>query len=306
MKAIDAAVARIHRTITRPEPDKLALAAQRISATLTRADAEFREADHPRAEDGRFGSKTGKGPALSPQEPTSTPSNVTPKPRVSAPAAAALKGKPKHEIEYHATTEAWNDAPQIILDAISRTKSLNNVHIDPARGCFYQPGSHHISMTMPSSPGDKIAMTVWRHEYGHAIDFNGKREAQSSACKTMREYDARDKKKIRDIYLTNRLHAQGRLEEKEFDEWSRADGLMLSDFVCALTNNEEGYGHSKEYFESFPGARECEMFANYVSLISGKEGKKYTDVLHAMAPATCTAFDAILLKMGGKKSWFRR
>ena len=44
----------------------IARAIARIDAILTRADAEFREEDHPRAEDGKFGNKSGGKKAAKP------------------------------------------------------------------------------------------------------------------------------------------------------------------------------------------------------------------------------------------------
>lgn len=281
MKAIDAAVARVHRTIARPEPDKLALAAHRIATVLTRADAEFREADHPRAEDGRFGNKAGGKKA-----------------RVSAPVAKAISGKPKGEATYHATSEAWNHAPQLIVDAIANIKPLKNATLAPDSSAFYQPSDHSITISKAPDPGDRHAVLVWQHEFGHAIDFNGKRPPASAACKTQLEADG---KKLEDIKGAYQTAMNTKFGGNGDPDYRLNDGLMLSDFVCALTDSQVGYGHSKEYFSN-TDARLCEMFANYVALSSGKNGEDFRGLLHRMAPECCASFDAILTKKG-KKWW---
>jgi hypothetical protein len=83
----------------------------------------------------------------------------------------------------------------------------------------------------------------------------------------------------------------------EDPDFRKSEGLMLSDFVCALTNRKLAYGHTKAYFAR-PGAREAEMFANYVALISTKDGGEYRKLLHKIAPESCKAFDEIIKKSG--------
>ena len=65
MRILADAVARIERTVSRPRQDRIKAAANRISATLARADAEFKEEDHPRAPDGKFSSGGGLSAAAS-------------------------------------------------------------------------------------------------------------------------------------------------------------------------------------------------------------------------------------------------
>ena len=275
------AAARIERTISHPRQDRIKAAANRISATLTRADAEFREEDHPRAEDGKFGSKSGGK-----------------KSRVSAPVAKAISSKPREEATYHATSEAWNYAPQLIVDAIANIKPLKGATLAPDSSAFYQPADHSITISKAPDPGDRHAVLVWQHEFGHAIDFNGKRPAASAACKTQLTVDGKNLPAIKEAYTVAMNTKFGGNGDPDY---RGNDGLMLSDFVCALTDSQVGYGHSKEYFSN-TDARLCEMFANYVALSSGKNGEDFRGLLHKMAPECCASFDAILIKKG-KKWW---
>lgn len=268
----------------------------RIDAYLTRTDAEFREADHPRAEDGRFGTKAGasKSPASAP--PSGKVSST--KARVSAPVAKAIGSKPKSEATYHATSEAWNHAPQVIIDAIANIKPLKNAVLAPDSGAYYMPETHSISINKEPNPSDRHAVLVWQHEFGHAIDFNGKRPPASAACVTQLNADGKSVEKIKEVYLTAMNTKFGGNGDPDY---RLNDGLMLSDFVCALTDSAAGYGHSKEYFSNTT-TRLSEMFANYVALSSGKNGEDFRGLLHRIAPECCASFDAILDKKG-KKWW---
>ena len=275
------AAARIERTVSRPRQDRIKAAANRISATLARADAEFKEEDHPRAEDGKFGSKAGSR-----------------KPRISAPLAKALSKKPKEEAAFHASSEAWRYAPPVIIDAIANAKPLKSAVLAPNSGAFYMPETHSVTINRNPDLSDRAAVMVWRHEFGHAIDFAGKRPPASAACKAQMYADSARSEEIKSRYEAAMAEKFGSPDDPDY---RKHDGLWLSDFVCALTNCDAGYGHSKEYFanEDF---RLCEMFANYVTLSSTEKGAEFQRLLHEIAPECCKAFDDIL-KQKGKKWW---
>jgi len=270
----------------------LSKALDRIKATLSRSDAEWKEEDHPRGEDGKFGSGGGgaaKEKSSKAAKPKAKKSNVlTP--------AMALKNKTWHEATWHNNTKAWDDAPIMVLEAIQKTGELNTVTTDPGTNSYYRRSSKTINMGYKPDPKDRKAVVIWRHEFGHAMDFNGEMEPQSLKCAKMMEYDARNQEAIVNSFYSMLM------PRRKDDEWMESEGLLLADFVCALTNGREGWGHSKDYFSDVSN-RTAEMFANYVALISGPDGDEYKAVLTKMAPATCLGFDGILLHMGDPKRY---
>ncbi len=291
MKTIVDAVNRMKKTLGASRDYKFKSALERMNATLIRVDAEFKETEHPRSEDGKFGSKTGakSGDKPSSRKPT--------KPKVTS-VDKALKEKDLSESLWHKGIKAWDNAPADVMDAVAKTKKLSDV-TSYSSGSYYVPGRHYVNMRQPLNPDDRTAVVIWRHEFGHAMDWNGADKAQSASCTAAMQYDvSTEDKQIKINSAYNDLMGDKTIIDPKFRE---AEGLLLSDFVCALTNTRVGYGHSAEYF-SRPGYRECEMFANYVSLISGKDGDEYRKVLHKMAPFSCGSFDIIIQKLSGKKA----
>jgi len=273
------------------KPKTVADALARIDATCSRADAEWKESDHPRAKDGKFGS--GGGGAKSSKEKAK-------KPKKSSPTDKMLKNKTSgEEKKWHQETKAWDDAPAIITDAIANTKGLSGVSNKSDTSSYYHPYYKNINMRQELDPNSVRSVLTWRHEYGHAMDFNGSEKPQSLACKAQMEYDVSTTEKIGRIsWEYEDAMWEGYKDRQE--AYHGEEGLFLSDFVAALTSNEYGYGHSKEYFSTAEN-RLCEMFANYVTLVSGNKGDKYYRILHKMAPSTCLAFEGILRSMGDKK-----
>jgi len=293
MKTIADAIGRIKNTLSMQRERKLNASLARMDSTLARVDAEFKEEDHPRSEDGKFGSKSG---GKSKTRKTAKYSK--------SPIEKVIASKDSQEKAWHEGLAAWNEAPPEIVDAMAKTAKLTRIEHNPHDGCWYRPGSHEIQMGYPINMHNDLTVAIWRHEFGHAMDFNGSTTAQSAACKPMMEYDTNSSVKYGNIYsIYDSIMTRKR--GKSGEKFRSVEGLMISDFVCALTNGRFGYGHSPAYF-SEPGKRECEMFANYVSLISGPKGGEYRALLHDIAPASCRAFDGIIKKMGGKKSYLTK
>ena len=361
MKTIADAVGRIQKTLN---THKLKSALARMDATLARADADFKEGDHPRDADGKFAAKAEiSGPAahgveaykkalkpgatMKPQglikhmiksgqysekdiweaakdtfdlsddkkkwvrhsyyklkhesgdkenfPPLPKESTVSVKPKAIT-VSEAIKDKYVPENNWHEGAKAWDSAPPEILAAISKTQKLTTV-ITSKRNAFYSPSTHGINMNYKINPDNREAVAVWRHEFGHAIDYNGNRRGQSASCTPMMLADVNwrfPEKQNKIAALWKECMDRKTAEDPDF---RKSEGLMLSDFVCALTNRKLAYGHTKAYFAR-PGAREAEMFANYVALISTKDGGEYRKLLYEIAPESCKAFDDIIKKSG--------
>lgn len=99
---------------------------------------------------------------------------------------------------------------------------------------------------------------------------------------------------------------------KLFHHLSRStqEGLMFADFIEAVTNAASGFGHGASYYQKFPnvgglrsGVRSghtTEAYANYTSLIGGKNGKIWRKILENFAPLTVKKFDKLTEEVGKK------
>jgi hypothetical protein len=160
------------------------------------ADAEWEEAAHKRGQPGnagQFGSGGGSKPAK--------PAKAAPKPdKPSAPVAPTAKpaGKPLTLIqaaEHKTPDETWHHeqsfqhADAAILAAIHKTPKLTRVNTVPSGLGCYQSDSCEI--TMPAGREDNDEQALWRHEFGHAIDFNGSLHSASVKAEPARKKEAR-------------------------------------------------------------------------------------------------------------------
>jgi hypothetical protein len=108
-------------------------------------------------------------PSPAPPPPPPTPEPVKKQPQHIS---EVLKERGKYwgakEHEFHA--KAWEHASPQILAAMMTMRPLagkgGGVDSPANKGCHYDPGDHHIQM-------GHDGLSTWRHEYGHAIDWNG-------------------------------------------------------------------------------------------------------------------------------------
>jgi len=311
MTPAEKALARINRTLLKLP--KLADAIHRADSVISRMDAEWKEEDHPRGEDGKFGS----GGKINATKNAQRIKDIKAKFSVHK----AVKNKPFMENHFHVRTETWNHAPQLVLEAVAKTKGVEKVWIDRGGlgGSYYMPGEHSITMSYGDpDPDNKRGVIIWRHEFAHAMDGNGNEIMDSSKYIDAIKYDAGQD----DTPITNYVQASDKRQRakdaearivKEYTDlylerksasndpnYDYHEGSSLHDFVCALTKNKHGWGHSIEYFEDDTN-RAAEMFAQYVTLISGKDGEVYREGLYKIAPSACIGFDIILKDRAGRK-----
>lgn len=227
------------------------------------------------------------------------------------------------EIAWHES--AWTDADARLRHAISKTATLMQpVQQDATTGACFWPGGSSINMSRYER-GTGEGDAVWRHEFGHAMDDNGTGEYSSF------HYDE-DRKKDAEQFLGRRsmadphekyLEALDEEERTQLRALAKTDHrymlqiasvisegpakhffptdyspsyntISFNDFLGAMTHNQVGWGHSNDYYTVRPNRHCAEMFANYVSLTGGKNGKIWRRLLHAYAPRACKGFDAII------------
>lgn len=86
------------------------------------------------------------------------------------------------------------------------------------------------------------------------------------------------------------------------------EGLMFADFIEAVTNGASGFGHGGSYYQKFPNvgglnsgvraSHTTEAYANYTTLIGGKNGKVWRKILEKFAPLTIEKFDKLTDEIG--------
>jgi hypothetical protein len=221
----------------------------------------------------------------------------------------AISNKSETEKDYHET--AWHDATPLFKHVLKNARKTPVTKIgDGSRVSHYSPSDHEIRMDASYNSEDRD--TVWRHEYGHAIDYDGMQPKSFSYDKD-RQKDAEIVIKTfggmtRGSMIGLRALVTAHADRADISGESARDTVrdhnyevaMFADFLGAMTKNTVGWGHSNEYYERDPKKACAEMFANYVCLTQGKRGKTFHALLHAIAPKSCAAFERILEKVALK------
>lgn len=224
--------------------------------------------------------------------------------------------------------QAFTNATPGFLAAMAKTKYLTAI-AETDRTPHYKPGRHQIAMN--KWWGDRITQEgTWRHEYGHAMDWNGGYTSISAQAEQDRVEEARNlidsvgkaslehipqydfDKHAKEVGFTeDRLQSfakgnafrvravllvlKGKAGTRDLLDASPSEQAgNYRDFIGALTRNRIGGGHSDEYYTQNPTYRTAEMFANYVALTEGPEGEVYRPLLHKIAPRCCAKFDKII------------
>lgn len=179
------------------------------------------------------------------------------------------------EIDYHLRA-AWTG--NRMRRIIANTYPLRDIEVSD-RSTVSDYADDKIVLTARST-NDPV---VLRHEYGHAIDFNGKKVGKSA--------------KLYNVLVAEGERIEPTLElVDEFDP-TRSDALHFADWVGALTDNRVGYGHASSYYQTDRLNRCYEAFANFVALTEGPGGVHYRARMGRLAPRLCDGFDAILNKV---------
>jgi hypothetical protein len=75
------------------------------------------------------------------------------------------------EQEWH--RKAFTNATPELLAAMAKSKALSAVVAERNKTSYYRPSEHLINMQPDHGGGDDWDSLVWRHEFGHALDWNG-------------------------------------------------------------------------------------------------------------------------------------
>lgn len=126
---------------------------------------------------GKAGAKAAPQPKPEPAKPTPQPQPVQPSPpkehgTASQEQIAAMIAKKPSPEEQKNHANAWEHATPEFIQAARNVKPLKTVIYDKKMNSHYNALGHYINMAGKGSP--EFSIGTWRHEFGHALDFNGK------------------------------------------------------------------------------------------------------------------------------------
>ena len=168
--------------------------------------------------------------------------------------------------------DAWSGAPDVIHRVIANTKPVKSIQVTPSGESYYVGGriflsrrDMKVSMLVPS------IHDVYRHEFGHFIDFS--KDSQISLIDKKNGGIGDSIKKTRDyLYLIKKTNNKKWVELSSFVD--RANDLSLQDLFGSLTLNKIGAGHSVSYLKR-RGRYQAEVFANLFNLYSRSDRKAW-------------------------------
>lgn len=197
----------------------------------------------------------------------------------------------RDEANYHSS--AWYYATPELLGAMAKVYPLNSVR--PINGTSnYRSGDHRIRMRQGADP------SVWRHEYGHAIDFNGgnpssmgaehhrKNEADAliklvTAARINQQRGRNDTPHPEPEEIAQAAKAAG-VKSDDILEFAGGHVSMASEIVQTLNGNPVGVdkAHRRRGYYDAP---EAIMFADFLgSMTKNAVSRGHEDSYYAQAP----------------------
>jgi len=189
------------------------------------------------------------------------------------------------------------DAPAVIRAVIDTVIEPSSIRVVPRGGSYFQGnGIVFDRNSMQPRLGFFSEYDVYRHEYGHYVDF----WAQSDGKKIGRalSYTPDLNGGLLDTIVAARKSLEARTaaakerRSRMIDEVIRMRDTNLADLFGALTYNKIGWGHSVEYL-SRPGFAETEIFADLFD-IYGRGDRTAWDYVTRELPDLAHRFVEIL------------
>lgn len=199
------------------------------------------------------------------------------------------------EIEFHNSSWAAT-TPAIIVRAIRKTEPVTNIEFG-AKGAYAQGGR---KIAMQNKKGDSIKGTddagIWRHEYGHHIDYNmgtrlyGSAYASRVVVKPMKkdkaEYSPRKTEQYRERTRANleSIVDDGIITDKAVLAFAEKNGFTADDLKAYLGDNWADDPVSAARFIAAAEARDFEPMSYRLSDRFSKEfeGPNFADYLGAI------------------------
>ncbi len=194
--------------------------------------------------------------------------------------------------------EAFSGAPASVIEMNRSVRPLSSVTL----GLHDESHYNRVHRSMHLHPrhilitaGAHSKYDVYRHEFGHHVDYYGAARGQSPRQLSMMSRGAgglrdaiEDAKKS--LYAYGKAgkdrHVRLRLEMIEFDD------LSVADLFGSLTRNRIGWGHSEKYL-AYPGNAETEIFANLYDIFSRPDRTAWRFV-EAELPGLAAEFEQVI------------
>lgn len=167
---------------------------------------------------------------------------------------------------------AMADAPKAARAAMDRVIKPSSIHVIPTGGSYFQHDSITLAKTsMVKRSGFHSAHDVYRHEYGHYIDFwatsDGKRVKAVLSSTPDAAGGLADTLNAARKSLEARSQAGKDRRARMMNDLLQRQDTNLADLFGALTLNKIGWGHSVKYLQQH-GFWQTEVFANLFDIYS--------------------------------------
>lgn len=170
--------------------------------------------------------------------------------------------------------DAFSEAPVDIQRIIEKTGPPDSITFTSKGTSFFKDRSITISETSIKAQDAPEIHDVYRHEYGHYIDYWAASNSKtvSRQISMLHESNGGMREAIQRARVS--LYAKSKAQKKRLqrineDLYERYDSY-LADIFGALTKNRVGWGHSKSYLSRL-GYPETEVFANMFNLYSRRD-----------------------------------
>lgn len=204
------------------------------------------------------------------------------------------------ELRQH-MSKAMEHATAAVNRLVEKTAKPDGINVIPRGTSYFQGKSITLARTsMVERSYSHSRHDVFRHEYGHFIDFwamspDGKRPGPRITLTKNSQgglHDSMQKAKTA-------LYARGKAGKAKVERLRSAmldhNDLNLADFFGSLTKNRIGWGHSKSYLANY-GMPETEAFANLFDIYSRKDRKAW-NLIEAELPDLATDFVALIKRL---------
>ena len=170
--------------------------------------------------------------------------------------------------------QAFRYAPKNVQQLIKQVRQPAHIEVVKSGTSYYQGDKIRLAKTsMTERAGFHSRYDVYRHEYGHFVDYwvkpqKGRPRAISSRPASqggLQDVIDRTRKKLRSQSAREVARRQ-----RIRDELLQLEDTNLADLFGALTNNRLGWGHSVSYLQK-PGFRQTEIFANLFDAYSRQD-----------------------------------
>lgn len=198
--------------------------------------------------------------------------------------------------------DAFKHAPAAIKSVAKQVGPPKQLTVIQSGTSYFMGDGIVLSRTsMVKKRGNYSEHDVYRHEYGHYLDFwamtKGSRPqpisslpATSGGLKDVIDHTKRS------LYAKTAAQKERRIRLRS--EIIGRDDLDLADLFGALTKNKVGYGHSVQYL-SRPGFAETEVFANLTDIYSRKDQGAWR-YAQAELPELTQAFDELMKRLANE------